>query len=261
MTQSKGFTLIELLVVFSIITLLVGVLLPALEATKGTALITRCQSNLRQVAVGIASYQADYDNHYPNKLLLQDPPVEGDKGLNASQSWLGTAGHRGTYQFYGANVRFLNPYVGGPYTDPKAEVPVANCPADEPYGEEALCYKWGTSYRANTTHGRSLTRNDKAVNIFRAGRLASEVLNPGKTVAMYESVAGEVVDPSDKRPSDTFPERVFWHTNRGDFRFNTLFCDGRVAMIAYNPDVWVTDDYTFNIDDFPERPGVNDFLP
>ncbi|MEM6551130.1 MAG: prepilin-type N-terminal cleavage/methylation domain-containing protein [Planctomycetota bacterium] len=60
-----GFTLIELLVVISIIALLIGILLPALTAARHAARLSTDLSNQRQILIGIAAYQADFDGHYP----------------------------------------------------------------------------------------------------------------------------------------------------------------------------------------------------
>jgi len=57
----QGFTLIELLVVISIIALLVGILLPALGAARGTAQAIVCAGNLRSVGQALTSYTTD--NH------------------------------------------------------------------------------------------------------------------------------------------------------------------------------------------------------
>lgn len=63
--RSAGFTLIELLVVISIIALLVGILLPALGAARKSALSIKSVSNLRQVGIGIASYNTERKGYYP----------------------------------------------------------------------------------------------------------------------------------------------------------------------------------------------------
>lgn len=55
----EAFTLIELLVVISIIALLIGILLPALGAARGTARDIACNSNLRQLGIATVTYAED----------------------------------------------------------------------------------------------------------------------------------------------------------------------------------------------------------
>jgi prepilin-type N-terminal cleavage/methylation domain-containing protein len=61
----RGFTLIELLVVIAIIGLLVGLLLPAVQSARESANRSKCQNNLRQLALASFEYHDQFGSLPP----------------------------------------------------------------------------------------------------------------------------------------------------------------------------------------------------
>jgi prepilin-type N-terminal cleavage/methylation domain-containing protein/prepilin-type processing-associated H-X9-DG protein len=57
----RGFTLIELLVVIAIIAILAAILFPVFARAREKARMASCQSNLKQMALGVLMYAQDYD--------------------------------------------------------------------------------------------------------------------------------------------------------------------------------------------------------
>ncbi len=63
--EIKAFTLVELLVVIGIISVLIAMLLPALNKARESAQRIACASNLRQVAMAWNAYTSDYHGQLP----------------------------------------------------------------------------------------------------------------------------------------------------------------------------------------------------
>jgi prepilin-type N-terminal cleavage/methylation domain-containing protein len=72
MRTRKAFTLVELLVVISIITLLVGILVPSLKAAKDLSKVTKCTTNISATIRNLMLYVSANDGLLP-PYRLKDP--------------------------------------------------------------------------------------------------------------------------------------------------------------------------------------------
>ena len=102
--KRRGFTLIELLVVVAIIGILAAILFPVFGRVREKARAASCQSNLKQLGLGIRMYTQDYDSLFPRGLDA------GDK--YAPEIW---AGDPAAVDFATLPLlpEVLNPYVKG----------------------------------------------------------------------------------------------------------------------------------------------------
>ncbi len=96
--SSHGFTIVELLVTLSIVSILMGLLLPGLASARNGANGTRCRANLRQIGVALYLYALHNEEQLPATIFDdgETPKPEemmalttGVDGTSSSGSWDG----------------------------------------------------------------------------------------------------------------------------------------------------------------------------
>lgn len=132
MKRRKGFTLLELLVVIGIVSLLIGLMLPALSQAGQEGERSVCASNLRQMAIAALAYASSSEGRFPlawelnrseGVLYVWDITMRGDipePGLlwsgsgdikvHQCPSFTGKANTDAPYTGYNYNASYLGGY-------------------------------------------------------------------------------------------------------------------------------------------------------
>lgn len=237
----RGFTLIELLVVIAIIAILAAMLLPALARAKEKARVTQCMSNVRQVGIAAAVYLVDYNDRYP--------PKRTKNGVLTQTSWVGQTGMMPTYDSISAEDRWLSEYLVK--VNRRARVEVARCPSDKSsYAGtgRSMFEDFGASYTANL-YAREGEGNPViyTLNVDDASTIKpSQIAKPGRFIVFSSWGAYRVGWYSEDTTKNPQVATVMWHRN--SYRWSTLFGDGHVAFIKYDPKFGPTNapDYSFD---------------
>lgn len=81
--QREGVTLVEVLVVIAVVTVLAGLMLPAVQRVRDSAREVQFRNNMRQVGLAIQNFESAH-----NKLPYATSMVPGDKGTLIPHSWV-----------------------------------------------------------------------------------------------------------------------------------------------------------------------------
>jgi prepilin-type N-terminal cleavage/methylation domain-containing protein/prepilin-type processing-associated H-X9-DG protein len=237
---APAFTLIELLVVIAIIGILASMLLPALSQAKKKANQAKCLSNNRQFGLAARLYVEDFNDQFPPTRIVNSLGVPTDSQF----AWFGKRGTNGLYQTFGADRRFVNPYISRFGTND--EVLVAYCPDDRATSAGPSSYHfYGSSYTPNAGAALNPTINyitkDNNLNSVTTAAINS----PARMLLNGEPGVWQPVWPITYANA---PAYHYWHTPVNDNRFNVVFADGHAEFLRVTVGVNATGAYTSNRD-------------
>ncbi len=212
-------SLIELLVVISTSALLLGILLPSLQAARQQAKRTVCLNNLRQMALAAQTYSAVYDDYYP--IAYHTERVNGVRHILA---W-----DFNTWKDWSAAEPVEHVEPGLLWMGRTIEK-IQQCPAFQ--GPANWLADPHTGYNYNTSY---IGRNETTNPVTSAKTI--EVRTPAKTALFgdgeYTGGANKFMRAPSSNPRDASFSDTARHAGVQGFRHlhttNIAFCDGHAA--------------------------------
>lgn len=193
----RAFTLIECLVAIAILSILAGLLLPALSRAKSQAFNAACIGNLRQLGIATRAYSDDNQDRLPVAEILPTQPIDPRNPLPRICDVL-------------AN------YAGGSAGTNASRATVFKCPVDKRgrFTTEGSSYEWNAELNG---HRIDETRTDGAFLLLKPGDPSGGITNfvlvfpPGTTPLLldYDNV----------------------HSRRGESGKNVVFMDGHAESL------------------------------
>lgn len=198
----RGFTLIELLVVIAIIAILIALLVPAVQKVREAAARSQCQNNLKQVALGVHSYESAHKKFpYATKADVLD-------AYNWSHLVLPFIDQQQVYAIYtNIDVGVINTAAGqdwanahgfgAPFQTARvAVIPAYICPSDRP---PVINENGSTYYRRSRANYRGCSGNGDLYGNLPNGSPAAYISGRG----IFSVTQGQIFG---------VPSAAVWHT-------------------------------------------------
>lgn len=229
--RALGFTLVELLVVIAIIGVMVGLLLPAVQAAREAARRMQCTNNLKQIGLGLHNYHDTY-RRFPAGFY------QFTTGLPNESTWIAHIlpfiEQKNLYDGIVAWQQFGSPPAGsGVQRVTSTFLPTMTCPSDVPVELAATNWARG-NYAANNGIGpmstvgvNSVARGPLGVFIQNMSRNMAEILDGTSNTAMVSELLKS--PGNDFRGVMHYPEGPLYHHNfspntRLDDQFRGSLC-------------------------------------
>jgi len=250
----RAFTLVELLVVIAIIALLAAILFPVFGRARENARRASCQSNLKQIGLGIIQYVQDYDEIMPGAAV--EPP-QSVTGYDSSNSYF--AQH--TWQV------LILPYTKSPdiYACP-SNTNNSNTIVTDPGTGTKIPFSYAVPFTSNTSAGTDMGglaifqyiyTNTSGVVVGSVMPVA-KITNPSATIAVTEDSYNHGgqwylnTGCNDGAPLwGAIP--VFGHFGKPNF----LFADGHVKSVDLMATITPANMWNVSNGAMPTNGGIN----
>lgn len=203
---TRAFTIVEMLVVVSIIALLAGILIPAINRARDQALLTKSQSNLRNLGTAHATYASEWSDRqftlsvdsitsYGNNItdaVQAYAAAQAEDSLAPTDADYPPPVQLGWYESFETGTRehlsfYINPMSGSGGNNLHAMEPLVFSAAD------AGLIGWGYFRMPNV----------KAFNQYLGGRFYDEIFYAPKDTAVMDVVEPLFADPNEYVPKRT----------------------------------------------------------
>jgi prepilin-type N-terminal cleavage/methylation domain-containing protein/prepilin-type processing-associated H-X9-DG protein len=222
---AAGFTLVELLVVIGIISVLIAMLLPALNKARAAAEQIACASNLRQIGSLIAMYESDNKGYLPFSYQVGG----GNFGGYATQ--LGPAWEVCLAPYVGYPIRDFYEFASSVYV----ERTIFFCPTAEIFAHYPYCSNFCYGFEMGVAYDAPLAGDGR----LKRGKI-NEVKNPMEKVCLADilnNLNGAYIFNEGQIRIGGNSEAGFLRHGAGSQRSNrggnVLFFDGHARYMPY----------------------------